>query len=208
MRSFVNLFLKAKRGCLCTQCIKQNEHKLNISTNLDNGMKGSEAKSASKSILSSAFRLRLSASGQPLYSLICFSSRSFCITATICRVVHGRSLEHDHLAQYYGIYTDFSREETLLWQQHVQGVSLEMQMRARKRGFSEDQVRVWLRLILQGLKHLHDNGIVVGKLRASKVVIDRDGIPVIIDWALPPTMYKSIHRFVLMPPTSQVHAER
>eukprot|EP00668_Euglena_longa_P000242 GGOE01000328.1.p1 GENE.GGOE01000328.1~~GGOE01000328.1.p1 ORF type:complete len:378 (+),score=120.82 GGOE01000328.1:41-1135(+) len=111
------------------------------------------------------------------------------------RVRHARSITHDHLVAYVGCYCDHSRDETLLWQHHVQGASLETLLRKRRRGFEEMQVRVWLLGVLKGLLHLHEHGCVLGKLRASKVVLDRDGIPVLVDWACPPNLFKSIYTY-------------
>eukprot|EP01006_Ploeotia_vitrea_P010579 TRINITY_DN27463_c0_g1_i1.p1 TRINITY_DN27463_c0_g1~~TRINITY_DN27463_c0_g1_i1.p1 ORF type:complete len:375 (-),score=27.62 TRINITY_DN27463_c0_g1_i1:769-1893(-) len=118
-------------------------------------------------------------------------------------VDRAKHIEHPNLVPYLGCAIDYHRDEIQIWQEHVQGVNLDSQMKTRKRGYDDLTVKSFLTFILRGVQCLHDNEIVHTRITPAKIILNRDGVPVLCDYCSPASTYKPLwlgkYRHVMAP---------
>lgn len=78
------------------------------------------------------------------------------------------NLKHPNLVSIFDVRTDGDGDRWVIME-YVRGGSLEDVLRAFPRGMPIDEVRAWLRGIVSGVSHLHQNGIVHRDLKPGNI---------------------------------------
>ncbi|KAJ5193582.1 hypothetical protein N7449_009724 [Penicillium cf. viridicatum] len=106
----------------------------------------------------------------------------------VCEVL--RRHPHPNIATYYGCRGENGRATGLCFKRYKETLSGKVnprylnksQFRASGREQVDDSLRENFYGILEGIKHLHSLGLVHNDINPSNVVLDKHGIPIIIDF--------------------------
>lgn len=87
------------------------------------------------------------------------------------------NLKHPNLVSIFDVRTDGDGDRWVIME-YVRGGSLEDVLRAFPQGMPIDEVRAWLRGIVSGVSHLHQNGIVHRDLKPGNIYRENGSVKV------------------------------
>ncbi|KAF7723669.1 hypothetical protein EC973_001760 [Apophysomyces ossiformis] len=97
-------------------------------------------------------------------------------------------LDHENIVQYLGYDTDEDEGYIYIFLEYIPGGSISSCLKFGK--FEEPLVSFFTRQILQGIKYLHERGILHRDIKAANVLVDTTGVCKITDFGLSKANHK------------------